>query len=160
MTTRLLFGSRFLLLVGALLAGLACNRPQNAEGDVTKAAESIWKEYAASLNAGDIDRWVALWTDDGVQMPPDEPPVVGKEKIRARNGAGLQKFKFDMSITNQEIQTAGDLAYARGTYKATLTPKQGGTSIPIDGKYMTILTRQPDGSWKIHRDIFNSNVAR
>jgi uncharacterized protein (TIGR02246 family) len=119
--------------------------------------EGIWKEYAASLNAGDIDRWVALWTDDGVQLPPDEPPVVGKDKIRTRNGAVLQKFNFDIGITNQEAHAAGDWGFSRGVYRATLTPKQGGAPISIDGKYMTILARQKDGSWKIHRDIFNSN---
>ncbi|HEY4648681.1 MAG TPA: SgcJ/EcaC family oxidoreductase [Gemmatimonadales bacterium] len=123
------------------------------------AVENVWKEYAASLNAGDIDRWMALWTEDGVQLPPNEPPVVGKEKIRARNGAVLQTFTFEIGITNQEVSTAGDWAYSRGSYRATLTPRGGGPAIPVDGKYMTILTRQPGGGWKIHRDIFNSNVA-
>jgi ketosteroid isomerase-like protein len=63
-----------------------------------------------------------------------------------------------MDITNEEVQVSGDLAFARGTYAATVTPKAGGEETFIDGKYMTILKRQTDGSWKIHRDIFNSNV--
>jgi len=36
--------------------------------------------------------------------------------------------------------------------------KQGGEPVLIDGKYMSIPARQPDGSWKLHRDAFNSNV--
>jgi ketosteroid isomerase-like protein len=92
-------------------------------------------------------------------MPPGEPAVVGKERIRARNGVGLDRFKFDMGITNEEVRVAGNWAFIRGTYKATLKPKQGGAPVLIDGKYMSILAKQPDGSWKIHRDIFNSNVA-
>ena len=151
-------GSGIYLAVLALCLVAGCHRPTRGE-NTAASVEAIWKEYAASLNAGDIDRWVALWTDDGVQLPPDEPPVVGKDKIRARNRAVLQKFNFDMGITNQEVHTAGDWAYSRGVYRATLTPKQGGTPIPIDGKFMTILARQGDGSWKIHRDIFNSNGA-
>jgi uncharacterized protein (TIGR02246 family) len=119
----------------------------------------MWKEFAASLEAGDVDRWLAMWTDDGIQMPPDEPAAVGKDRIRTRMAAALNKFKVDMEIKNEELQHAGDLAYARGTYKATLTPKTGGAAMPIDGKFMTILSRQADGSWKIHRDMFNSNVA-
>ena len=91
-------------------------------------------------------------------MPPDEPPDIGKERIRARNAAVLDRLAFNIGITNLEANVAGNWAYARGTYKATLTPKQGGKTIPIDGKYMTILAKQSDGSWKIHRDIFNSNV--
>lgn len=30
------------------------------------AIEAIYAEYAASLIAGDADRWAAQWTDDGV----------------------------------------------------------------------------------------------
>jgi uncharacterized protein (TIGR02246 family) len=157
MSASLRIGSWFSTGLTSLLMMVACNRPAQ-KARAPASADGIWKEYAASLNAGDVDRWLALWTDDGIQMPPDEPPVVGKEKIRARNGAALEKFKFDIAVTNQELTTAGDWAYSRGVYRATLTPKQGGPSIPIDGKFMTILARQPDGSWKIHRDIFNSNV--
>ncbi len=140
------------------LAGCASQKAPD-QASATAAINDIWKEYSASLNAGDIDRWVALWTEDGVQMPPDESAVVGKDRIRARNQAVADRFKFDIGITNEEVHTAGDWAFSRGTYKATLTPKAGGKQIPIDGKYMTILARQGDGSWKIHRDIFNSNGA-
>jgi uncharacterized protein (TIGR02246 family) len=147
--------------IGALLilalAGCASKGARD-RADAGPNVSAMWKEYAASLNAGDTARWIALWTDDGVQLPPDEPAVVGKDRIRDRMQAGLDRFKFDMAITNEEVRSAGDLAFARGTYKATLTPKQGGKQIPIDGKFMTILIRQPDRSWKIHRDIFNSNV--
>jgi uncharacterized protein (TIGR02246 family) len=142
-----------------LLALLGCgSKSASDRTDPGPDVKAMWTEFAASLNAGDAERWLALWTDDGVQLPPDEPAIVGKERIRERMRAALDRFKFDMAIANEETRTAGDLAFARGTYKATLTPKQGGKQIPIDGKFMTILVRQPDGSWKIHRDIFNSNV--
>jgi uncharacterized protein (TIGR02246 family) len=153
--------SRSFLVLAALIGLVGCASQQDApdQAAAAVAVNEIWKEYSASLNAGDLDRWLALWTEDGIQMPPDEPAVVGKERIRARNQRVLDQFRFNIGITNAEARTAGDLAFARGTYQASLTPKQGGNPIPIDGKYMTILTRQPDGSWKIHRDIFNSNVA-
>jgi uncharacterized protein (TIGR02246 family) len=142
-----------------ILALSGCGSKPTAERTASGPdVSALWTEFAASLNAGDAERWLALWTDDGVQMPPREPAVVGKEQIRNRMRAALDRFKFDMKVTNQEVRSAGDLAFARGTYKATLTPKQGGKQIPIDGKFMTILVRQPDGSWRIHRDIFNSNV--
>jgi uncharacterized protein (TIGR02246 family) len=156
MTPRAPFSLVLVALIG--LGGCGSQKGQD-QPDATAAVNQVWKEYSASLNAGDMDRWVALWTEDGVQMPPDEPAVVGKELIRARNQRVADQFTFDIGITNAEVRTAGDWAYARGTYRASLTPKQGGKPMPIDGKYMTILARQADGSWKIHRDIFNSNVA-
>ena len=147
------------VLAGAMLLPAGCAPREETDAEVvTAAVNEIWSQYSSSLNSGDIDAWVALWAEDGIQMPPNSPPVVGKERIRERNKAVLDQFSFDMSITNEEVEVAGDWAYSRGTYMATLTPKQGGEPVLIDGKYMTILLRQPDGSWKIRRDIFNSNV--
>ena len=125
----------------------------------TAAINAIWSTYASSLEAGDIDAWLSLWTEDGVQMPPNEAPVIGKDQLRQRNGAALELFTVAIDITNQEVEVAREWAFSRGVYAATFTPKDGSQPIPVEGKFMTILSRQPDGGWKIHRDIFNSNVA-
>jgi uncharacterized protein (TIGR02246 family) len=153
------------LALGAVLSACAYQVPAPAEAEaaedveaVTAAVNAIWDQYASSLNAGDVDRYMALWADDAMQLPPGSPPIVGKETLRAGLESEVDLFTFDMAITNEEVQVSGDLAVARGTYTATVTPKDGGEAIPIDGKYMTLLKRQPDGSWKIYRDIYNSNV--
>jgi uncharacterized protein (TIGR02246 family) len=139
-----------------LLAG--DSRRQKAEAkDVTASINEIWNRYSSAYNSADIDSWISLWTDNGIQMPPGSPPVRGKEEIRKRNKAVLLRFTFDLSIRNDEIGAGDDWAFARGTYKATLTSKEGGKRTQVDGKYLTIFQRQSDGSWKIHRDIFNSN---
>ena len=151
-------GIQWSLAAGILMQLAACSQEQR-KASAASAADTIWKEYSESLNAGDLERWLDLWTEDGIQMPPDEPAIAGIDSIRARNEALLDKFTFDIGITNQEVETAGDWAYARGTYKARLMPKGGGRPLSIDGKYMTILARQSDGSWRIHRDIFNSSAA-
>ena len=104
--------------LGVALALSACaSQRGNNQAAVAAAVNDLLKEYSASLNSGDLDRWAALWTDDGIQMPPGEPAVIGKERIRTRNGAGLDRFKFDMGITNEELRVAGDWAFIRGTYK-------------------------------------------
>jgi len=148
------------VIASALVTILSgCTRPSNVPlQDARTAAEGIFARYAASLNAGDADAWATLWAEDGVQMPPDAPPVAGKSQIRESLRRLLAQFRFEMRIRTEEVRTAGDWAFARGMYTATLTPKAGGPAIPIDGKFMTILARQSDGSWKIYRDIFNSNV--
>jgi uncharacterized protein (TIGR02246 family) len=148
------------LTIFALVLLIACSPvEQQSDQSADAAVNEIWQRYSASLNSGDLDAWLALWTQEGVQLPPGEPAVIGKDQIRARNKAVLDRFTFDMGITNEEVGSAGDWAFARGTYKATLTPKAGGELVHVDGKYMTILKKQADGSWKIHRDIFNSNVT-
>ncbi len=56
----------------------------------------IWPQYSSALNSGDIDSWMSLWAEDGVQMPPDEPALSGRDQIRARNKAVWDQFSFDM----------------------------------------------------------------
>ena len=99
-----------------------------------------------------------MWTDNGIQMAPDAPAVIGKEQIRAKYESIFPQFIFKMAITNEEIRVAGDWAFSRGNGTFSMTPRAGGETIEIDGKYLTILERQTDGSWKIARDCFNYNA--
>ena len=129
----------------------------DVEADIA-AINELWNQYAAAVTTGDLDLWISLWTDNGIQMAPDAPAVIGKEQIRAKYESIFPQFIFKMAITNKEVRVTGDWAYARGTYTLSMTPKAGGETINIDGKFLTILKRQVDGSWKIFRDCFNSNV--
>ena len=147
------------LLATGVMLGAECARPAlRPTPDARATVDAIFARYVASLSAGDADGWATLWMEDGVQMPPDAPPVVGRAQIREKLRGLLAQFRFDMRIQTEEVRTAGDFAFARGMYQATLTPKAGGPGMPIDGKFMTIFARQPDGTWLIYRDIFNSNV--
>ena len=147
------FSSLLFLLIG-------CSSENRRDTQADEAAiNAIWSTYVSSLEAGDIDAWLSLWTEDGVQMPPNELSVIGKDQLRTRNGGALDLLTVEIDITNQEVEVTGDWAFSRGVYTATFAPKDGSEPIPVDGKFMTILKRQADGGWKIHRDIFNSNVA-
>lgn len=133
--------------------------PETNVDEVTAAINAIWREYEASLLAGDADRWIAQWAEDGVQMPPDMPPRVGKETIYKAVSGFLDNFEYtEFVIDNEDAQANGNLAFARGTYAASFVAKSGGDPVSVEGKYMTILRQQADGTWKLYRDIFNSNV--
>ncbi|MFN2199909.1 MAG: YybH family protein [Caldilineaceae bacterium] len=121
--------------------------------------ETFWAEYSDSLMAGDAERWIDLWLDDGVQLPPDAPANVGKEAILANIAGALGQISFeDFVIDNEEVTVSDDLAVVRGTYSTNMVPTAGGDPLPVDGKYMSVLMRQPDGNWKLYRDCYNSNV--
>ncbi len=122
------------------------------------AINEIWIQYAGNISSGDLDSWMSLWADKGVQMAPDAPAVIGKEQIRAKYESIFPQSNFKMAIANEEVKVAGDWAFSTGTYTASITPKAGGETAEIAGKYLTILERQADGSWRIVRDCFNSNV--
>lgn len=131
----------------------------SSDGDVTAAVNAIWREYEASLLAGDADRWIKQWMENGVQMPPNMPPRVGRETIYNAISGFFSDYDYtEFVINTEDVEANGNLAFARGTYAASFAAKSGGDPVKIEGKYMTILRQQPDGSWKIYRDIFNSNV--
>lgn len=133
--------------------------PETDVDEATAAINAVWREYEASQLAGDPDRWIALWLEDGVQLPPGLPPVVGKEAIDAKGRADLAANDYsEFVIDNKEVEVNGDLAFARGNFVVTVAVKSGGDPMHFEGKYMTIFRQQPDGTWRIYRDTFNSNA--
>jgi uncharacterized protein (TIGR02246 family) len=118
----------------------------------------VWDEYAAAAHAGDLERWMALWIDDGIQMPPDVPRRVGKEAIREGMQPGFDLFDMSkMVIHTEEVRVLGDRAYSHGTYTFETTPKEGGETTNFSGKFLDILVKQADGTWKVAIDCHNYN---
>lgn len=147
------------VLVGLILspAGGTVLQVAGAQPDVA-AIDKILERYAEGVNRGDVDLWISLWDEKGIQMPPDVAANVGKTQIRSVVASRFSQLNIQIAISNEETWVAGNMAFARGTFTRSLSPKAGGPTTYFDGKYLTVLKRQADGSWKIFRDIFNSNV--
>jgi uncharacterized protein (TIGR02246 family) len=146
------------VLAATLLAG-GCSSMGGARRKADEAVLAGMSDtYVANMESGDVERYMSLWAEDGIQMPPDAPQVYGKSNIRKVVTVVFDNFDTSMSINNEEVVVAGDWGYMRGTYILDLTPKAGGDPMHVDGKFLTVYRRQPDGTWLIVRDCFNSNV--
>jgi ketosteroid isomerase-like protein len=91
-------------------------------------------------------------------MQPGFPAWRGTEEIR--NGLqGLLGVVTPSAVAfhTNDVQVAGDIAVETGHYEMTLTPKQG-KAVNDKGKYVSVWQKQGDGSWKIIRDISNSDL--
>jgi len=116
-------------------------------------------DIEASL-ALDVPKLEALWTDDIVTMAPDGPAVVGREANNKKLEEGAEGLKsmeilaFDEQW--QEIRIQGDWAYEWGTMSGRMRPFSGGQEIDYLLNVMRVLNRQPDGTWKIARSIYNN----
>ncbi|HEX3838871.1 MAG TPA: DUF4440 domain-containing protein [Steroidobacteraceae bacterium] len=113
-------------------------------------------QYLRAINAGDINALSALTDEDHIAIIPGRPPLVGKAANVAANGRAYQQFNIAENWTPVETVIDGNLAYQRGTFTVAATPKSGGTAHPVGGTFLRIYRRQPDGSWIMTRDMFNT----
>ena len=147
----------FVALSALLLSLCLSLSPQGAaagDAEDQAAIRDLWATYAKLVVVGDADAakaWLGLYDANGIQMPPGIPARSKAVLDEVVPKAWTPDRADAMNIDPQEIVILGDYAYTRGLY--TVASKAG----DIDGKFMTILKRQDDGSWKIYRDIFNSN---
>jgi uncharacterized protein (TIGR02246 family) len=121
------------------------------------SVKNLREAYIAAQNAGDAAALTALFTDDAVLMPANAPAASGNEAIQAHFQTLLDQVTSELVVSQEEVEVAGDWAFSRGTHTVKLTPKAGGETMEDTGKYLNILKRQPDGSWKIARHIWNSD---
>jgi uncharacterized protein (TIGR02246 family) len=122
-----------------------------------KAIDSVRDAHVAALNAGDGGAWAALFTDDGVQMPPNMPANVGRSAIEPWSKGFLSMFRVEFALAVDEVRVIGEWAFERGSYKIGLNLKSGGPSMQDAGKYITIYQRTPGDGWQMARDIWNSS---
>jgi uncharacterized protein (TIGR02246 family) len=135
---------------------MTANSATRTGGDKA-AIDRLREAHVATVNAGDADGWVACFADDGIQMPPNFGTNAGKAAIRGWNKGFLGLFSCQLKLSVDEVQVVADWAFERGRYDITLAPKSGGASVDDNGKYITVYQRQPDGGWRIARDIWNSD---
>ncbi|MFB3779590.1 MAG: SgcJ/EcaC family oxidoreductase [Bryobacteraceae bacterium] len=121
-----------------------------------RAIGALRDKVSAAYNSGDANALAAAYTDDVIVMNANQPAVEGKQAVRAMFETLFKENAVKLVITPLETQVAGDWAYDRGNYALTITPKSG-KRIEESGKYLVICKRQPDGSWKLSRDIGNSS---
>jgi len=130
--------------------------PDAADIDRTEVTKTT-AELLAAVNSSDADRCSAVWAADGVLMPPHHPSVQGYQAIVEyfRNLFSRSKFRF--TFTSSHIHLAGDTATERVTYTAMIWPGDDAPPIEDVGKGLHVYRRQPNGSWKLTYDIWNSD---
>jgi uncharacterized protein (TIGR02246 family) len=126
-----------------------------AESDIKKIDDVTQTAVNAAL-ARDFATWAALFLDDAVICPPNEPAVKGRAAIRA----WLEKFPpiTEFKLKNEKVEGRDDLAYLLGTYTMTIAPSGAPGPVKDSGKFVTVVRRQPDGSWLCAVDMFSSDL--
>jgi uncharacterized protein (TIGR02246 family) len=146
-----------LLAIGTTAACAGQPAPTSSQADAD-AIRGTNQEWAAAIKAGDIEGELAPLTEDAMFLAPGEPAVSGLDAIRSWTHRNFDGVTFTaLNVSADEVVVGGDVAFSRGVFDGTLEPEAGGAAMHIVTKYILIWRRQPDGSWKIARDIWNAN---
>ena len=133
------------------------NAPDAADTDRAEVTRAT-TELLAAVNSSDADRCAAVWAADGVLMPPHHPSVQGHPAIVQyfRNLFSRSRFRF--AFTSSHVHIDGDTALERVAYTAIVWPRDDDApSFEDVGKGVHVYRRQPNGSWKLTYDIWNSD---
>jgi uncharacterized protein (TIGR02246 family) len=145
--------------------GVACSNtpapaPDTRDADIqaVKQLEVSWAKDAATKDA---DKWASYFTDDASGLYPGAPTINGKPALRAALAAYFADPNFSLSFQSNKAMAAksGDMVYTQGTYTMTMSDPKTKKPLTDKGKYLTVFTKQSDGSWKAVADIFNSDSA-
>ena len=131
----------------------------STEADVA-AIRALAEQWITAVEASDVDGLVALHTDDAVRLPPDGPSYSGKAAFEENFRGDFEQFSIEVVWPvegTEEIVVADGWAYHLSEYAMLVTPKEGGETMEEKGNVVVIIQRQPDGSWKFAREIWNRN---
>lgn len=126
---------------------------------VRQAIEAANKKAMDGFNAGSPDALFANFAADAIVMMAGMPAWRGKTAIEEGFRGMMQQMDVkDITATIEDVAVSGDLAVETGVMTMTIGPK-GGKLAADTAKYVTVWKKQGDGSWKVFRDINNTNIV-
>ena len=148
-----------LFLFVALTLSCCQTVEDTTEADVA-AIRALVEAWNTAAKAGDAEGVIALYTDDIVDMPSGMPSARGIETIGEIFRDGFKQFSIELTWPvegTEEIIVAGDWAFHLSEYVERFTIKASGETTVDHGKIVMICRKQPDGSWKFARQMWNLN---
>ena len=151
------------ILVIIVLSGCAVSGTQSTEN----VRELIDRNNASAVRwyaTGDVDSLVSIFAVDAWQMPPNSPPLVGREAIRGFWREAVKWGKWEFTLQAQDISVSGQMAVERGKYSLKFTAgpdaPPGMASFQDRGNYLVHWRHESDGQWRALSDAPVSEMPR
>jgi uncharacterized protein (TIGR02246 family) len=149
--------------VALMIPLAACQAPVPAPAApdmaaVKSAIEAANTKFIEAWKKGDTATMVAGYDANGIILSPNDAAWRGRDGISKGFAGMLGAMTLnDAKLNTDDVMVGGDLAVETGSYSMTLTPKKG-KAMTDKGKYVTVWKHQADGSWKLLRDIWNTDA--
>ena len=121
------------------------------------AARQVVQDWAQACNIRQIDDLLELYTPDATLIRASVPPVRSLPAIREFLVSVLEAGLGDIEMESLRVEMLGDIAIDLGRCKM-LVPVAMGKRREERGKYLIVLVRQSNGTWKILADSWSTDT--
>ncbi len=151
---------RLLLALWIALSVVACAPPAAEWTDEDRAAiTAMGDRYLQALVDDDATALASLFVEDGIRLVNEGAVTHGRaaiQNIGRLAPTGNPDGDFISSRTdNITIGGQGDLAYSWMDYDLVTVPSAGAEAATHLGRFLTVMRKQPDGSWLFVAVMFN-----
>jgi uncharacterized protein (TIGR02246 family) len=150
-----------LVTCGFLAAGARASRAAPAQPNNTdlRAIEKLHQQDVDATLKHDPQALADLFTEDAVLLEPGAPAVIGKPAILAENkkdsaehpNTKIVSYKPDI----KDLQVVDGWAFEWDLFEGSYKESEKAEVKSFRGKGLRILKKQPDGSWKFARVMWN-----
>ena len=142
-----------------LLHGATRSAKTSGAADVLAGIEKLHQQDVSATLAHDPKALADLFTEDAVLLVPGETPVIGRKAILAQNekdhtahpDARVLSYRPEI----KDLQTRDGWAFEWDTFDASYRESEKGEVKSFRAKALRVLERQPDGSWRFARVMWN-----
>ena len=105
-------------------------------------------QWLDGYNKADVKQMMDVFGEDLTLDAEGAPTTMDKTESAQIYSGVFAKYQTHIDGVTDELRASGDLAFDRGHYTITLTPKAGGPSLTRKGHFLEVWERQ-DGVWKV-----------
>jgi len=120
-------------------------------GSDQQAIRELIAEWQRATAAGDVDSILPLMAPDVLFLTPGRAPF-GRDAFDAGLRSMLQTHRIVSTGEVKEIEVSGDMAYCLSFLEVRVFSLSGGNPMERSGHVVSVLRKQPSGSWQIARD--------
>jgi uncharacterized protein (TIGR02246 family) len=142
-----------LLTMSVCIGASGCGGKQEAEFGMPdqQAMRAVTSTLETAFNAHDVDKILAIYTENSVFMPPNKPLLRGRDSLKQFYEGLLKGGSKDLKLTPADVAGHGPLAYESGSYSMM------NGNVHDRGKYLFIF-RHMSGAWKIEYTSWSSDL--
>jgi uncharacterized protein (TIGR02246 family) len=137
-----------------VLTLLVCAVPflaQAADGGAKAGIEAGNRKFEEAVAKGDAAAIAKLYAEDAEILPPNSPPLKGREAIQ-KEFAGLVGAFKKITFKTREVHPMGNLALEVSSWKLEDASGQG-----PEGKAL-VLWKKTGSTWQLYRDMWSGNA--